>query len=197
MRLPSSSGSAPASAARSQTGDPAGRTRRPSTPARPAARTLPGSARPPNSSVRPVTTMVFPAPVSPVTTVSPRPSSSVTSSIEPRPRMRSSVSRPGSPASPGPAVAVRSGVVVGAATSCLPRFEDVPVAGDDVPAQHGAAGEQLVPGTGVPRLPESADRQPELGDQPVSEGGGVHPGDPNGAIGPADLDAPAVGDVDH
>src|SRR3712207_7754959 len=44
----------PASAARSQVGDVGGRTRRPSTPALPFARTRPGSARPPKSSVRPV-----------------------------------------------------------------------------------------------------------------------------------------------
>src|SRR4051794_4436231 len=176
MRLPSSSGPAPASAARSQTGDPAGRTRRPSTPARPAARTRPGSARPPKSRVRPVTTMVLPAPVSPVTTVRPLPSSRVASSIEPSPRMRSSLSRPRSLVSV--ATVVRLGVVVGAGTRCLPRVQDLAVPGDDVATQDGAAGEQLVAGAGVVAgVAEAAHGEAELGHQPVAEGRGVHPGD--------------------
>ena len=59
----SSSSSAPASVARAATA-PSGSTRsRPSTDAVAApGRTAPGSARPPNSSPRPVTTMVLPAP---------------------------------------------------------------------------------------------------------------------------------------
>ena len=58
-------------------------------PARAPVRTRAASARPPNSSSSPVTTIVLPAPVSPVTTVSPGPSGSTASSITPSPRMRS------------------------------------------------------------------------------------------------------------
>ena len=53
---------------------------------------VPASARPPNSSPRPVTTMVLPAPVSPVMTFMPRVSGSVVSSMTPSPVMRSSSS---------------------------------------------------------------------------------------------------------
>ena len=57
---------------------------RPSTAARAApGRTRAGSALPPNSSPSAVTTMVFPAPVSPVSAVNPAESSSTASSITP------------------------------------------------------------------------------------------------------------------
>ena len=52
------------------------------------SRTVPTSDRPPRSSPSPVTTMVLPAPVSPVTTVRPGPSSRTASAITPRPRRR-------------------------------------------------------------------------------------------------------------
>src|SRR4051794_29649053 len=177
MRLPSSSGSAPASAARAHTGESGGSTSRPSTPARPFARTRPGSARPPKSSVRPVTTMVLPAPVSPVTTVSPLPSSRVASSIEPRPRMRSSVSTGAAPAAAGrPAADVPgagSAVVVRAGTPVLPLGGALPA--HDVAQQHVAVGEQLVTRARVvAEVAEAAHRQPELGHQPVAERGLVH-----------------------
>src|SRR5262249_23334859 len=90
---PSSSSSPPASST-CRASAPSGSIRsRPSTVARSApGRTRAGSARPPNMSPRPVTTMVLPAPVSPVTTVSPDESSRTASSITPRPVMRTSSS---------------------------------------------------------------------------------------------------------
>ena len=64
-------------------------------PCRRPGRTRPASARPPNSRLSPCTTIVLPAPVSPVTTVSPGPSRSTASSMTPSPRMRSSSSTGG------------------------------------------------------------------------------------------------------
>src|SRR5687768_11634806 len=71
----------------------------PATPTTPSTRaclapvrTAPGSARPPRSSPRAVTTMVLPAPVSPVIAVKPGPSSSTDSSITPRAVIRISSS---------------------------------------------------------------------------------------------------------
>src|SRR6202022_30852 len=55
-------------------------------------RTRAGSARPPNSSPSAVTTMVLPAPVSPVSAVKPAESSSTASSMTPRPVIRTSSS---------------------------------------------------------------------------------------------------------
>ncbi len=55
-------------------------------------RTRTGSARPPTSSSRASTSSVLPAPVSPVRAVMPGPSSSVTASMTPRSRTRSSTS---------------------------------------------------------------------------------------------------------
>src|SRR4051794_27498010 len=192
MRLPSSSGSAPASAARSQTGESDGSTSRPSTPARPPARTRPGSARPPKSSVRPVTTMVLPAPVSPVTTVSPGPNSSVASSIAPRPRMCSSVSAPREGAAR--LSGAFRGVVVRDGTAHLLR-DPGPVGGEDVAGEHVGPRRQLPPrplvvlaGTGVA---EPADRQPELGHQPVTEVRRVHAGDAHRTLRATDVDPPA------
>src|SRR5260370_961214 len=67
--------------------------RRPGPLARPApGRTRAGPARPPNSRPRPETTIVLPAPVSPVTTLKPGDSSSTASSITPRPVIRTSSS---------------------------------------------------------------------------------------------------------
>src|SRR5207248_3473116 len=63
-------------------------------------RTLDTSARPPESRCSPVTTMVLPAPVSPVTTVKPACSSSRASSMTPRPWMRISASTPHTVAAP-------------------------------------------------------------------------------------------------
>ena len=82
---------------------------RPSTVAVPwPFRTLAGSALPPMSSPRPVTTMVLPAPVSPVTTVRPGPSSRTASAITPSPRRRiSSSTRPPSAVRALPAGAAR------------------------------------------------------------------------------------------
>src|SRR5215472_7111583 len=90
---PSSSSSPPASSTCSAT-CPSGSIRsRPSTVARSApGRTRAGSARPPNIRPRPVTTMVLPAPVSPVTTVNPEENSRTASSITPRPVMCTSSS---------------------------------------------------------------------------------------------------------
>lgn len=62
---------------------------RPSTTAALApTRTRAGSARPPSSSPRLVTTMVLPAPVSPVTAVKPGDSSTTASSMTPSDRIR-------------------------------------------------------------------------------------------------------------
>src|SRR3712207_3781700 len=118
--------------------------------------------------------MVLPAPVSPVTTVRPGPRSSVASSIEPSPRMRTSVSRPGAGRAGG---AGRSAVLARTATAHLLLVLQHAVAGehiasvaaDEVAQEHVAAGEQLVAGPGVPRFAEPADGEPELGDQPVAE----------------------------
>src|SRR5262245_33949904 len=86
--LPASSSSAPASAARAATGPVGSIAIRPSTTAaRTPSRTRPESERPPKSRSRPVTTMVLPAPVSPVRTVRPRDNSRTASSMTPRPRM--------------------------------------------------------------------------------------------------------------
>ena len=60
--------------------------------AREPERTRAASQRPPKSKPSPVTTIVFPAPVSPVTTVKPGDRSSTASSMTPRPLMRSSSS---------------------------------------------------------------------------------------------------------
>ena len=104
----SSSSSPPASSARSPPGG------RPAAPAAPRprraaapGRTRPASARPPNSRLSPCTTIVLPAPVSPVTTVSPGASSSTASSMTPRPRMRisSSTSATVRPTSDSPGLA--------------------------------------------------------------------------------------------
>src|SRR5262249_51805342 len=87
-KAPPSSNSPPASVARSATSDVDGTRTRPSTLAESAPeRTCAESARPPKSSNSPVTTMVLPAPVSPVTTVSPAPSGNVASRMTPRPGM--------------------------------------------------------------------------------------------------------------
>lgn len=87
-RAPSSS-SAPASTARTAAGAPGSRLIRPSTTACLAPiRTSAGSARPPSSSPRLVTTMVLPAPVSPVTAVKPGDSSTTASSMTPSDRIR-------------------------------------------------------------------------------------------------------------
>ena len=59
-----------------------------------SARTRPASARPPNSSPSPVTTIVLPAPVSPVITLRPGPSRSSALSIRSRFWTRSSRSTP-------------------------------------------------------------------------------------------------------
>ena len=117
--------------------------------------------------------------------------------------MRSSVSRPGCcrrPRRAGPSAA-RS-AVVGRVPAPLPspsrRRRPSAVAGDDVAGQDVAAGEELVAGAGVvPGVAEAADRQAELGDQPVAEGGGVHAGDPDRPVGAADVDPAAVGDLDE
>jgi len=75
------------------TGPSAGTLSLPSTLARSAAGlTRDGSARPPNSRPSPETTMVLPAPVSPVTTLKPLDSSSTASSITPSPVIRTSSS---------------------------------------------------------------------------------------------------------
>src|SRR5499427_7838521 len=90
---PSSSSSPPASSTCCAAGPSASIRRRPSTVARSApGRTRAGSARPPNIRPRPVTTMVLPAPVSPVTTVNPEENSRTASSITPRPVIRTSSS---------------------------------------------------------------------------------------------------------
>src|SRR5215468_10263996 len=90
---PSSSSSPPASRTCCATGPSASICNRPSTVARSApGRTRAGSARPPNIRPRPVTTMVLPAPVSPVTTVNPDENSRTASSITPRPVIRTSSS---------------------------------------------------------------------------------------------------------
>ena len=89
----SASSSPPASSTRCAATDCGSRSSRPSMIASSwPPRTRLASPRPPNSNCRPVTTMVLPAPVSPVTTVSPGPSGSTASSMTPRPRMRSSSS---------------------------------------------------------------------------------------------------------
>ena len=82
---PRSSRSAPASTARAATAPADGTTKRPSTRADAAPeRTAPVSARPPRSSPSPVTTIVLPAPVSPVSTLRPGPSSTTAWLITPR-----------------------------------------------------------------------------------------------------------------
>src|SRR4051794_32432446 len=90
----SSSRSPPASCTRSVTRvavGPGPRLSRPSTTARSApTRTARGSARSPSSRPSPVTIMVLPAPVSPVTTVSPGCGATTASLMTPRSRMRSS-----------------------------------------------------------------------------------------------------------
>src|SRR5579875_4126656 len=63
-------------------------------------RTSAASLRPPSNSPRPCTTIVLPAPVSPVTTLRPGDSSSSASSMTPKPWIRSSLSTCGSLASP-------------------------------------------------------------------------------------------------
>ncbi|SKU53883.1 Uncharacterised protein [Mycobacteroides abscessus subsp. abscessus] len=73
----------------------------PSTTARSApARTRLASARAPPSRCKLVTTMVFPAPVSPVSTVRPLSNSAVAAGMAPRDSMRISVSTITFPASP-------------------------------------------------------------------------------------------------
>src|SRR6516162_4928011 len=90
---PSSSSSPPASSTCCAAGPAASIRNRPSTVARSApGRTRAGSARPPNIRPSPVTTMVLPAPVSPVTTVKPGENSRTASSITPRPVIRTSSS---------------------------------------------------------------------------------------------------------
>ena len=88
MSSPSST-DPPASSTRSATAAWSGTSQRPSTTALDAPRrTEPASARAPRSSPSAVTIMVLPAPVSPVTTVNPGPSSSVASPMTPRSEMR-------------------------------------------------------------------------------------------------------------
>ena len=93
---PSSSSSPPASVARRAASAPGATRSSPSTAAAAApARTTPGSAREPSSSPSAVTTMVLPAPVSPVRTLRPGCSGSVASAMTPRSRIRSSsITRP-------------------------------------------------------------------------------------------------------
>ena len=100
-----SSSSAPASSARTAAGAPAGTVIRPSTTAVLAPiRTRAGSARPPSSSPRLVTTMVLPAPVSPVTAVKPGDSSTTASSMTPSDRIRISSNTDTTLRGPGPTV---------------------------------------------------------------------------------------------
>ncbi len=98
MTLPSSSRSAPEESRISSTwaATPSPSSvvvKRPSTTARSAPeRTRVASARAPPSRCRPVTTMVLPVPVSPVSTVNPRSNSAVAVLMAPRDSIRISAS---------------------------------------------------------------------------------------------------------
>src|SRR5215470_14426752 len=115
--VPSSSRPPPASSTCRATGPSGAVLSRPTTAARCApGRTRAGSARPPNSRPSPVTTIVLPAPVSPVSTVKPGESSSSASSMTPSPLMRTSSSMTAS--SPPSAIAGGFGGIVPPGSNC-------------------------------------------------------------------------------
>ena len=116
--------------------------------------------------------------------------------------MRSSVSRPAGAASaaPGPGRRSAQASSVAAGTAHLRRAR-TPSAPSPVTTSRASTlrlvgtswpGPRVVPG-----VAEAADRQPELGDQPVAEARGVHAGDPHRAVGAAHLDPAAVGHLER
>ena len=151
--MPSSSSSPPASTrpARDRRVVGAAGRSRPSTTARSApGRTRAASARPPNSSSSAVTTIVLPAPVSPVSTVRPGRVGSTASSMTPR--------------SADPQLVQHGRRLIGGPSRR--RLRSTATSWPTAPVVSPVAGRRIEP---VAAVAQATHRQLELGDQPVGE----------------------------